>query len=226
MASEPTLSDLTLPEVFRHTLDGIFVLDRDRQYVMFSPGCERITGYSANDVLGAQCRCHTLTDCHDRQGRSLAAALCPGLHILQGKTHAGRQRMRIRHRDGHHVWVETTYAPLSDDDGGVACVVGIMRNVSDAVEYEATLEKELAAARNSTRTEEDMDATTTDGTDTHSRAGALDSILERVERDEIIAALHRTGGQRTKAARILGISRSRLYRRMEALGIDPRASSM
>ena len=101
-----------------------------------------------------------------------------------------------------------------------------MRNVSDAVEYEATLEKELAAARNSTRTEEEMDATTTDKTDTQSRGGALDSILERVERDEIIAALHRTGGQRTKAARILGISRSRLYRRMEALGIDPRASSM
>ncbi len=52
--------------------------------------------------------------------------------------------------------------------------------------------------------------------------GSLDQILTRIEKREIVAALHRADGQRTKAARMLGISRSRLYRRMEALGIDPR----
>jgi transcriptional regulator with PAS, ATPase and Fis domain len=49
----------------------------------------------------------------------------------------------------------------------------------------------------------------------------LDSRLEGLARDTIINALKNTKGQRTKAARHLGISRSRLYRRMEALGIDP-----
>ena len=50
-------------------------------------------------------------------------------------------------------------------------------------------------------------------------AGSLDHILSVVERKEIIKALQRAGGRRTLAARILGISRSRLYRRMEALAI-------
>jgi len=48
---------------------------------------------------------------------------------------------------------------------------------------------------------------------------SLDEVLSAVERREILAALARACGQRTKAANLLGISRSRLYRRMEALGI-------
>ena len=50
----------------------------------------------------------------------------------------------------------------------------------------------------------------------------LDEVLATIERREILHALQRADGQRTMAARLLGISRSRLYRRMEALGIDPR----
>ncbi|UCE58788.1 MAG: hypothetical protein JSU63_15245 [Phycisphaerales bacterium] len=53
-------------------------------------------------------------------------------------------------------------------------------------------------------------------------ARSLDEILSTIERREILGALRRANGQRTQAARLLGISRSRLYRRMEALGIDPR----
>ena len=52
--------------------------------------------------------------------------------------------------------------------------------------------------------------------------GSLDQILTTIEKREILGALHRAHGQRTLAAKMLGISRSRLYRRMEALGIDPR----
>lgn len=50
-------------------------------------------------------------------------------------------------------------------------------------------------------------------------AGYLDQVLAAVERKEIINALRKAGGRRTLAARLLGISRSRLYRRMEALRV-------
>lgn len=50
---------------------------------------------------------------------------------------------------------------------------------------------------------------------------SLDEVLASVERRAILAALRRVGGQRSRAARAIGISRSRLYRRMEALGIRP-----
>jgi len=49
---------------------------------------------------------------------------------------------------------------------------------------------------------------------------SLDEILTGLEKREILAALQRANGRRTLAAKFLRISRSRLYRRMDALGIE------
>jgi DNA-binding NtrC family response regulator len=45
--------------------------------------------------------------------------------------------------------------------------------------------------------------------------------IHRSETERILAALEQTGGSRTRAARLLGISRATFYRRLEKLGIDP-----
>ncbi|MEK6676639.1 MAG: helix-turn-helix domain-containing protein [Planctomycetota bacterium] len=70
------------------------------------------------------------------------------------------------------------------------------------------------------------DAGSTDGllTQVAGENRSLDEILASIERREILGALNRAHGQRTAAAQLLRISRSRLYRRMEALGINPRVS--
>jgi DNA-binding NtrC family response regulator len=52
-------------------------------------------------------------------------------------------------------------------------------------------------------------------------ATRLADVLERVERDEILATLGRCEGDVEKAAEALGLGRSTLYRRMKALGIEP-----
>jgi DNA-binding NtrC family response regulator len=44
--------------------------------------------------------------------------------------------------------------------------------------------------------------------------------LEEVERRNILAALQRSGGNKNEAARILGIDRQRLYRKIEKYGLD------
>jgi transcriptional regulator of acetoin/glycerol metabolism len=46
--------------------------------------------------------------------------------------------------------------------------------------------------------------------------------MEALERDAIIAALHRAGGNRLQAAAELGIARSSLYRKIHSYGIDLR----
>jgi arginine utilization regulatory protein len=59
------------------------------------------------------------------------------------------------------------------------------------------------------------------GVDDAGLATSLDEILEHAERRAILAALRRARGRRNLAAKLMGISRSRLYRRMEALNIVP-----
>jgi DNA-binding NtrC family response regulator len=49
----------------------------------------------------------------------------------------------------------------------------------------------------------------------------LDRSLRDLERQVIGNALRHAGSQRSRAAKLMGISRSRLYRRMDALNIDP-----
>ena len=49
--------------------------------------------------------------------------------------------------------------------------------------------------------------------------GTLDERVATVEHEMIVAALRSSNGSKTNAARELGIARSRLCRRMEALGI-------
>ena len=48
----------------------------------------------------------------------------------------------------------------------------------------------------------------------------LRRALERAEREAILAALRRSGGNRSQAARLLGIHRTGLYQRMKRLGLD------
>lgn len=48
----------------------------------------------------------------------------------------------------------------------------------------------------------------------------LEAYLEQVERDHILAALEQSRNNKSKAADLLGIPRAKLYRRLEALGIE------
>ena len=54
----------------------------------------------------------------------------------------------------------------------------------------------------------------------------LDQVLEQVEREQIELALAECRDNKARAAELLGITRPRLYRRMEILGIvDPSPES-
>jgi len=51
-------------------------------------------------------------------------------------------------------------------------------------------------------------------------AGSLAEVIAKVERDTIINALEACRGNRSTAARLLGIDRSSLYKRLRLYGID------
>ena len=231
MSANIDASEITLSDVLRHAVDGMFVIDRNRHVVLFSEGCESITGADRASVLGTSCACHDVVDCRDEQGRVLSGPLCPTEGIFERKITSARQRMSIRRPDGRRVWVESTYSPMYDSGGGVVCVVGIMRDITESKEKEEELDNAAAGgipAEASILADNAPDVGVDAAGQPQDAAGLgpLDRILTAIERREILSSLQRAKGQRTLAARMLGISRSRLYRRMEALGIDPREAGL
>ena len=57
---------------------------------------------------------------------------------------------------------------------------------------------------------------------TPDRYGSLQDVREAAERDYILKKLEEAGGNVSRAAELLGLERSNLYRKMRALGIAPR----
>lgn len=202
-----SMCNLTLEQAMQDCVDGVFVIDKDRRIILYSRGCERLTGTSRAKVLGSPCACHNLTDCRDKHGRALSGVLCPAIAVMNGERSSACQRMTIDHADGHRVWIGTTYSPVRDEHGVITGAVGVMRDITEIVEREAE------------RAEQDAMDAGIDPVPGSGSLGPLDQELTALERRQILAALRVSGGQRTEAAKRLGISRSRLYRRMAALGI-------
>jgi PAS domain S-box-containing protein len=221
MAPENDVSGgVNLAVLLGDAVDGMFVLDRDYRVVSVYGGCERIIGCSRSDLLG--CRCS-----HRAEALPPSAAehpwlrlLCPARDLSGGKIGSDSRRNALQHADGSEVWVETTHFPMFDARGEIACILGVVRNITDQVRRERMAGTPAGAAVPEGPV---GDASRSDSESALGvRDDSLDGILQDVERREILAALRRARGQRARAARVLGVSRSRLYRRMEALGIDPR----
>jgi PAS domain S-box-containing protein len=239
MSMNLTIPNISLDRLLGNALDGIFVIDRRRRYVVFNEVCERITGHKAPDIIGRECRCADVVSCSDDYGRPLSGILCPARTLLDGTLESARQRMQIHRKDGTPTWIETIYTAVRDGEGQVEFVLGIVRDVSEAKAREDELRAEMSQLRERVRSlcvsqengePSDCETCGPDHPAPQARlehapeAGAslsLNPYLQRVEREVILRALDTAGGQRSRAAQLLGISRSRLYRRMEALKIGP-----
>jgi hypothetical protein len=182
---------LSLSELFDSAYDGIFVLDAERRVVLFNQACERLTGRSAGEVIGTACECGNGGNCAEPNNGSLAATLCPGAEIFQGHLNPATRRIHLRSGNGEPRWLETHYMPVRDAGGRPQCVIGVLRDGAAEPAEEAV------------------------------PVTPLDERLADIERRAILAAIRKAGGRRNLAARMMGISRSRLYRRLEALGINP-----
>ncbi len=219
MATTITTREISLHAITHDAVDGLFVVDRNRKITVFTEGCERICGANAASAIGSDCPRSDVMDGSPEQSRRLSGLLCPAHKILDGEIQSFRRRMNVDPSDGQRVCVETTYSPIRDERGHVSGVVGVVRDVTGVVEREndvGGVPATCAASGDDAVSDTVVERNESDG----AKSGPLDQVLTSIERREILGALQRARGQRTLAARLLGISRSRLYRRMEAIGVD------
>jgi len=96
---------------------GVYLVDCQRQILLWSKGAEEITGYQALEVVGRSCRDDLLMHC-DSGAQCLCGHACP----LQQTMHDGNPRtadLYLLHKDGHRVPVRVHAAPLHDARGAI-----------------------------------------------------------------------------------------------------------
>lgn len=97
--------------------DGVYFTDTDRRIVYWSKGAERITGYSADEVVGRHCRDNILVHVDD-EGRSLCHGRCPMAATIADKQ-PRESRVFLHHKQGHRLPVLVRAIALSDAQGRV-----------------------------------------------------------------------------------------------------------
>ncbi|SMO94134.1 PAS domain S-box protein, partial [Fodinibius sediminis] len=114
--------------------DKVAIYDAEANCVYASPSTETLLGYTPEeylekDIIG-------LVHPDDRPAiRTNITAL------LEGK---GKERItyRLKHKDGHYIWVENNLNPLYDKDGSVIEIHSAARDISDRVKYQQDLQYE------------------------------------------------------------------------------------
>ncbi len=115
-------------DIVENMSDGIYFVDRERRITYWNKAAERITGYSAAEVVGKSCADNILVHV-DAIGRQLCQGSCP-LVASMGDGAAHEAEVYLHHKLGHRlpVWVRTSL--LSAADGSFAGAVEMFTEIS------------------------------------------------------------------------------------------------
>ncbi len=113
---DPTDNDIH-KTIVENLADGVYLVDLGRKITYWNRGAERISGHSADDVVGHRCFENILGHV-DAQGNSLCRTACP---LAQTMSDGVPREISIwlKHADGHRKPVRVRTAPVRDDSGQI-----------------------------------------------------------------------------------------------------------
>lgn len=110
------LSDDIYRSIVENLYEGVYFVDMDRRITYWNRGAERITGYSAAEVVGNHCAENLLVHV-DTGGRCLCTSACPLVDVMQQRCDHKDDQMFLHHKDGHRVPVSVSISLIRDKEG-------------------------------------------------------------------------------------------------------------
>lgn len=108
--------------------DGLYFVDRNRVITYWNKAAERISGFTAAEVVGKSCADNILTHV-DGRGCALCTGMCPLAETMCDRK-LRQSEIYLHHKDGHRVPVSVRASPLTDDAGNVVGGIELFTDIS------------------------------------------------------------------------------------------------
>lgn len=128
-------SDKLLNSLF----DGVYYVDLERRISFWNRAAQRITGYSADEVIGSRCADNLLRHA-ESDGHDLCEEHCPlSATMADGKIREAS--LLVHHKHGYRLPVQVRTSPVRDEHGDIIGAVEIFTDNSNAMQILEALEK-------------------------------------------------------------------------------------
>jgi PAS domain S-box-containing protein len=118
--------------------DGVYFVDRDRRILYWNEGAFRLSGYTAQELVGRSCQDDILYHV-DYEGTRLCQDGCPlSACIDDGSSHEAN--VFLRHKQGRRVPVNVRAEPLREADGSIVGAIEIFSDDSAQMETSRKIE--------------------------------------------------------------------------------------
>ena len=136
-------SDLGAPaalykQIVDNLEEGVYIVDLARRITYWNGGAERLTGYTAEEVVGRSCSDNLLIHVND-SGECLCLTGCP-LSATMTSGQPNDSRIYLHHKNGHRVPVRIRAMPVRDTTGRIVGGVETFVDVSRQLAVEQHLE--------------------------------------------------------------------------------------
>ncbi|MEJ2287032.1 MAG: EAL domain-containing protein [Deinococcales bacterium] len=115
-----------------HMQDLVCLHDRDGRYEYVSPSSVTVLGYGPEELVGRD----PYELIHEEDRQRVRESAHQRLFEGQASVQVG---YRIRHADGHHIWLETMAQPVRDERGEVVNLVTSSRDITERKRIEERL---------------------------------------------------------------------------------------
>lgn len=138
-------------KIIENLHDGLYFVDQDRVITYWNKAAERISGFSAQEVVGRSCSDTILTHV-DSEGNYLCSGLCPlAATISDGKPR--ENNIYLHHKEGHRIPVSVRVSQLTDANGNIIGGIELFTDISSQAANELRVREleKLALLDNLTR---------------------------------------------------------------------------
>jgi diguanylate cyclase (GGDEF)-like protein/PAS domain S-box-containing protein len=116
-------------QIVNNVIEGVYLTNTDRVIIYWNEPAERITGYTAEEVVGKSCADNILRHVDD-QGNNLCGKMCP-LSATMSDRVPREAKVYLHHKDGHRLPVLVNVSPLTNETGIVIGGVEVFTDVSN-----------------------------------------------------------------------------------------------